>query len=107
MPIPRLSLLMREAKAMQCHSALAPILAPESVLRVLLSEALSSTQANIVCSSPKLLTQPRSNFVSLFVSALHASSSLQLRSAKISFSKPVGLSTDVTQPNARCNCTLL
>ena len=63
---------------MQCHSALAPILAPESVLRVLLSEALSSTQANIVCSSPKLLTQPRSNFVSLFVSASHASSSLQL-----------------------------
>ena len=40
-------------------SALAPVLAPGSALGVFLSSALSSAQANIVCSSPTLFTQPR------------------------------------------------
>jgi hypothetical protein len=47
----------RERRAEVC-SALAPVLAPGSALGVLLSSALSSAQANIVCSAPTLFTQP-------------------------------------------------
>ena len=53
----------RELGAERFRSASAPVLAPGSPLGLLLSRALSSAQASIVCSAPKFVTQLLLNFV--------------------------------------------
>jgi hypothetical protein len=58
-PIPKSSSAdVQKRRAEQIGSALAPVLAPESALGVLLSRALSSAQAVIDCNPRLLITQP-------------------------------------------------
>ncbi len=55
--ISNLTCIGERARAERFRSDLAPVLAPGSAHGMLLSGTLSSAQANIVCTVPKVVTQ--------------------------------------------------